>query len=104
VTVIDLTFDSKDKFKRFTCDSLYKPSPLPELEIVCGEYNSKPMPKRLKHKRKEDIILLAFNVRLPDSLDSFTKSSKNKSKRHKEYSHHKFTERYLSKYIDNKSK
>lgn len=85
MTVINLTSDSEDKFKRSTCDSLHKPSLLLKLEIVRDKYNGEPMPKRLKHKRKEDIMLLAFGVYLPNSSESFTKSSKDESKRRKRH-------------------
>jgi hypothetical protein len=95
-----LTSDSKDKFERSTRDSLYKPSPLSELKIVRGE----PTPKRLKHKGSESVILLASSVSLPDSPESSTKTSKDESRKRKGHSHRKFTERYLSKHIDNKSR
>jgi len=62
------------------------------------------MPKRLKHERKERVLLLASGVRLPDSPEGSTKSSEDESKRSKGHSHRKFTERHLSKYIDNESK
>jgi len=102
VTVIDLTSDSKNRFKRSTHDGFYKLSPLLELKIVYGEYNSELMPKRLKYKRKEDIMLLASSIRLPNSLKGSIKTSKDESKRYKGYLYYKFTERHLSKHIDNK--
>jgi hypothetical protein len=102
MSIIDLTSsNSKNKFKRFTYNNLYKPSPSPELEIVYSEYNSKPIPKQLKHKRKKRIILLVFDIYLPGSLESSTKTFKNKSKRYKGYSYYKFTEYHLSKHINN---
>jgi hypothetical protein len=105
VSIIDLTgSDSENEFERFTRDGLYKPSPSPELEIVRGEYNGEPMPKRLKHERKERIMLLASDVRLPGSPEGSTKASGDESKRRKGHSHHKFTERHLSKHMDNESR
>jgi hypothetical protein len=105
VSIIDLTgSDSEDKFKRFTRDSLYKPSPSPELEIVRSEYNSEPIPKQLKHERKESNMLLASGVRLPDFPKGSTKASEDKSKRRKGHSRQRFTERHLSKHIDDESK
>jgi hypothetical protein len=91
-----LTSDFKDKFKRFICNSLYKLSPLLELKIVRG----KPTPKRLKYKRSESVILLAFGISLPSS----TKTFKDESRKCKRHLYYKFTKRYLSKYIDNKSR
>jgi hypothetical protein len=105
VSIIDLTgSDSEDKFKPFTRDSLYKPSPSPELEIVRSEYNGEPIPKQLKHVRKESNMLLASGVRLSDFPKGSTKASEDKSKRRKGQSRQRFTERHLSKHIDDESK
>ncbi|KAH8763490.1 hypothetical protein F5882DRAFT_20773 [Hyaloscypha sp. PMI_1271] len=58
----------------------------------------------LKHERKESIMFLASDVRLPDSPEGSTKASEDESKRRKGHSHHKFTERHLSKHVDDESR
>jgi DNA gyrase/topoisomerase IV subunit B len=100
VIIVNLTFNFKNKFERFTRNSLYKPSPLLELKIVYSE----PTLKWLKYKRNKKVILLAFNICLLDSLKSFIKTFKDKSKKRKGYTHCKFIKRYLNKYINNKSR
>jgi hypothetical protein len=94
VAIINLTSDSKDEF------GLHNPSPLSELKNV----RSEPTPKRLKHERSKSVMLLASGMSLPDSPESSTKTSKDKSRRHKGHPYYKFTEHYLSKHIDNKSR
>lgn len=93
-----MTSNSKDKFKQSTYNSLYKLSPLLEFKIK----HSKLTPKRLKHKRSGSVMLLAFSISLPNSLESSTKTSKDESKRCKGYAYYKFIKRYLSKHINNK--
>lgn len=106
MTIIDLTgIDSEDEFERCTRDSRYIPSPSPEMfKIVRGEYNDEPMPKRLKHERKERVLLLASGVRLSGSPEGSTKAPEDESKRPKGHSHHKFTKRHLSKHMDDESR
>jgi hypothetical protein len=79
VTIIDLTSDSEDEFERSTR-------------------------KRFKHERSESVKLLASGVSLPDSPENSTKTSKDETRRRKGYPHRKFTERHLTKHIDNESK
>jgi hypothetical protein len=100
VIIVNLTFNSKDKFEQFTCNSLYKLSPLLKLKIVYSE----PTLKRLKYKRSKSVMLLAFNISLPDSLKSFIKTFKDKFKKCKGHLYYKFTECHFSKYINNKLK
>jgi hypothetical protein len=49
-------------------------------------------------------MLLAFNMRLLNSLKSSIKTFKDKSRRRKGYTHYKFIKYYFSKYINNKLK
>jgi hypothetical protein len=49
-------------------------------------------------------MLLASSVRLLNSLESFTKTFKDKFKRCKGYTHCKFIKYHFSKYINNKLK
>jgi hypothetical protein len=82
VTIIDLTsVDSEDKFERFTCDGLYRLSPLPEMfKIVRGEYDGEQIPKQMLYMIyiTKDTNLLASA--LPDSLEAFIiKASEDKS-------------------------
>jgi hypothetical protein len=100
VIIVDLTSDSEDELERSTRDGLHKPNPLSELKIVRGE----PTPKRLKHERSGSVMLLASGVSLPDSPESSTKTSEDESRRRKGYPHRKFTERHLSKHIDDESR
>ncbi len=100
MTIIDLTSDSEDEFERTTRNGLHKPSPLLELKNFCGE----PVHKRFKYERSESVKLLGLGVSLPDSLESSTKTSEDESRRRKGHPHCKFTERHLSKHIDNESR